>query len=291
MKLTMSLLMLPLTASQFSERQLRGADAGAAKASVPAEVSTSNHFVYTLGALSYCLAIDGDVIKSGMGIHLGRCDVSWQSIGQNFIYGDDSRIRMHQNPEYCVAAGDDLKNGGKLQLQLCDEWDHHQNWAFWHSGQIELRVVLSTPMCMAVGDNFTTFGVQVHLWTCSEDSTQDWLKLTRGPVGQKVYAVPNKGRACPRPFRPVAQDASTCVAAAEILRPGGFCFSERWPSLVTQVDQPSWPKGCYFSGGCNGPCGLSFNPVGHSDPSRSYPGAGECVSIDVICQLGLGWAP
>lgn len=118
---------------------------------------------------------------------------------------------------------------------------------------------------------------------------QDWLKVSLGRGGRFAYASPNEDKACADPFAPVSQSVEACVAAAEAVWPGSGCYYMSdsivpWSKVVHTVDHPSWPQGCSYYGACQGGCGLDFNPSG---TGSSCPTQGDCMSIDVICQMAL----
>lgn len=278
------------TAIQAPQRQLRGTNSSLSNlsAAVSSPQPLPLHIAYSPEPL-FCLSADGNRIANGVNIQLWKCDSAWRSKGQNLLVDAAGRIRMHANPEYCIVIDwNRLVNGQKIHLWRCDETDENQIWNSGLTGRIRAQ---GAPMCLVVDGNEPHNGAKIQLWTCSSYTThaQDWMRLQLAPSRQIAFASPRVDGACSSPFLPVDQGLQSCAAAAEIMRPGKGCqwFDsplKRWSELVTEVDKPLWPKGCFFRSACQGGCGLSFNPTGHNE--GSYPDAGDCQSINVIC-----WVP
>mmetsp|Transcript_76733 Transcript_76733/g.211987 ORF Transcript_76733/g.211987 Transcript_76733/m.211987 type:complete len:359 (-) Transcript_76733:92-1168(-) len=244
--------------------------------------------------LSYCLSTDGNRIGNGVKIQLWRCDQSWQSIGQNFFVDESGMIRLSQDPSFCVVVdGNRFLDGAQIQLWRCADDNYNQRWSFRdsYSGQIHARERLK---CLVIDGNRPLNGAKIQLWSCSvmgsPAAVQSWVKVAHNAERGMMYAVPNADMACPSPWLPAAQE-DDCVKAAEALRPGDGCnFGGnlvRWAEVVRTQRQPDCPRGCHFYGACQGGCSLNFNPVGHTDATRSCADEGNCFSITVICQLPL----
>jgi len=286
--------------------QLRG---GISNASLSGASSTSTNLVQAGSAqgsvapfshmlwapsVSYCLSADGNQIANGVSIQLWECDQTWRSAGQNMYFDVQGRLRMYSDPEYCVVVdGDARSNGARVQLWKCSDGNAKQPWSFQHSGQVRASGA-ATPMCLVIDGNRAFNGAKIQLWSCVDaraDRNQNWVQLSRGGdgAGGAAYAVPGEDGACEWPFAPVDASEWACAAAAEALRPGQGCQwpgspLKHWAEVVTRRDKPSWPRGCYFYGACQGGCSLDFNPEG---AGASCPTQGQCMSIDVICQLRL----
>lgn len=240
------------------------------------------HLAWTKLA-NFCLSSDGNRIENGVKVHLWDCDQSFQSIGQNFFVDQQNRIRMHSNLEYClVIDGDDFSNGSKIQLWKCDEKNERQRWFTNLVGQI---VSYEQPgFCLVLDGNRAFNGAKIQLWTCTGDlDLKSWMKIVRAPLG-RAFAVPNADRACEAPFEAVTTSQEACLQAAEALRPEQGCMWGKWKDVIAEDNKPSWPKGCYFYGACQGGCGLYWNPTG---AGKSCPTEGDCMSISVICQLKI----
>lgn len=277
---------------QPQQPQLRGGgNSSAAGLRSASAAAPAAHLVWKGDRTMYCLSSDGNRIGDGVKVQLWECDQTWRSSGQNFYLDADGRIRMHADPSYCmVIDGDEYRDGAKIQLWRCDTANKHQIWQIGQSGQIQQANPRrdAEPMCVSIDANKAFNGAKIQVWSCV-GAVQDWLKVSLGQGGRFAYAAPNEDKACASPFAPVSRSAEACVDAAEAVRPGSGCYYLTgslypWSKVVQTVSEPSWPQGCSFYGACQGGYGLYFNPSG---TGGSCPTQGDCMAIDVICQMAL----
>jgi len=244
--------------------------------------------------ISYCLSSKENHIANGVRVHLWKCDYAWGGYGQGMYMDAAGRIRMQQNPDYCVVVdGDNRWAGALIQLWRCDEANRTTLWVFPWSGQISASSTRG-PMCLVIEGNDAFNGARIQLGSCSGTRAQAWTNLRRLPRGRTAYAVPDEDKACAAPFLPVSRSQSACVEAAEAMRPDGGCRDwpggrpggplPPWRQLVSRRDEATWPWGCYFYMAYPGVCSLHFNPSG---TGGSCPRQGQLMSISVLCRLSL----
>jgi len=138
-----------------------------------------------------CLSSDSNRIGNGVTMQLWKCDETWSSPGQIFKqnllrWAADERIRMAFNSQYCIVVdNDDFKNGAKIQLWECDDFNAKQDWVLWShfggscSGMIAAQAT-NKEYCMVVDGNNGFDGAKVQLWTCEGDQyAKTWSPWTK----------------------------------------------------------------------------------------------------------------
>jgi len=246
----------------------------------------------------YCLTATVGSAGTKVDVSLLECDRTWHIGAQKFHPDKFGNIRPNGKLDHCLAVdGNASRNGSKVQVQHCVSNDGSIGKASafllsTYTGRIQVDFgSLDHVMCLAIEGDHAFNGAKVVAAPCHDvrgdesSGPQDWLQLANVPGSQVAYASPNKDKSCVWPFRPVLTEAA-CVTAANVLSPMGGCMFgdtlKRWAAVIERLHERSWPAGCHFYGACQGGCSLGFNPDG---VGASCPTQGDCMSIDVICEL------
>lgn len=297
-----ALLVLPLGSTQ-QQGQLRGASAGtrdthnhssdvefdlsedngSSLVSMSSRTVAPSHIAYGPDP-SYCLSSDWNRVGNGVRIQLWKCDLSWQSNGQNFLVTRDGRIRAWKDPNYCVVIDNDrYADGAQIQFWRCSEKNEHQTWRWYTPGQPQIKSKSWPEMCLVIDANLPRNGAKIQLWRCAHGTAQNWVHLHMAPDRQVAYVLPSLNTACQYPFSPVDTSSASCAKAASVLRAPAW---GPWQDTMKDVSKPQWPRGCFFLEPCEDFPGIQFNPVGHTDAQRNFPGQ-SCESIQVVCQMPI----